>query len=135
MISKKKIRLAKIKWVSSNKDIDAVTDAIGRFDPDKTYGGAGDLGDKLVPDKICGLDCSGIFYFHDGRFEIGGNESDFNRANREMLSELLEWIDSKRWWSWWTDWFWRKAAKKAAMVYYDAVCFGGRSSFNFNKAK
>ena len=124
-------RADKIRWVQSHKDYDKISIAFEQFDPYKTYGGPSSFGDALVPDKIMGLDCSGIFYFHDGRFEVGGDEKDFNRANRLMLTELLEWIDKKDWWAWGTNWLMRSLAKKIAYKYYDAVCFGGKLSFNF----
>ena len=134
-MNKHDIREQKIKWVKNNPDFSAVAKAFGSFDPDKTYGGPDKFGDSLIPDKLCGLDCAGIFYFHDGRFEIGGNHADFKRANKLMLSELNDWIDLYDWWAWGTNWFWRRAAKKAALVYFGAVELGGSFSFNYNKSK
>ena len=135
MTNKDEIQRQKIKWVENNIDFFKAQRGFLKFDPNKTYAGAGDVGDKIVPDKICGLDCSGVFYFHDARFHIGGNYEDFKRANRLMYMELLEWIELCDWWSFGTNWFFRRSAKKIALLYYDAVCFGGKSSFNFNKAK
>ncbi len=125
---------AQYEWVKRLPQFEKLNSVIP-FVPGQTYAGPGGWGDRLVPDTMYGLFVGHCCWPHDCRFEIGGNEEDFQYANDMMYLDLKNWIRSRDHWRRGWNWALRPLALRRARKYYLAVCLGGRLSFNFNKAK
>jgi len=84
----------------------------------------------FIPDTIYGISIKKSCCIHDDRFERGGNEEDFEQANREFLINMLEEIEEGI--VWWKPTF---LARRRAIDYYEGVVRCGRSSFNFHEGE
>ena len=83
--------------------------------------GAGKLGNLFVPDTLWGLNVTICCDIHDWRYRFGATIEDKNSADRELLNNMLRWIEYK------TDWaILRYLRNSRALKYYEAVqAFGG----------
>lgn len=90
-------------------------------------GAANDWRSKFIPNSILGLDCTEIFNIHDYAYFIGKTEEDKNRADINMLINLLTLIkiSGNKWSRWW--------ANKIAIDYYYAVNEFGHDAFYAGK--
>lgn len=93
---------------------------------DKCSCGAEDALFDFIPDTIYGISIEKSCCIHDHRFEVGGNQKDFESANREFLMNMLTEIEEGA--KWYTPTF---LARSRAMKYYEGVVRCGDSSFNW----
>lgn len=90
-------------------------------------GAANDWRSRFIPNTILGLDCTEVFNIHDYAYHVGRTETDKERADINMLVNLLRHISDKgnRWSRWW--------ANKIAVDYYYIVDEFGRDAFYAGK--
>ncbi len=67
-------------------------------------GAANDWRSQFIPNKILGLDCTEVFNIHDYAYSIGQTDEDKDRADTNMLVNLVRHIRHKgntwsRWWA------------------------------------
>ncbi|MGZ5009199.1 MAG: hypothetical protein ACXV8W_14940 [Methylobacter sp.] len=91
-------------------------------------GAANDWRSAFIPNKILGLDCTEVFNIHDYAYHVGRTDADKDRADMNMLINLLRLIKGKgnRWARWW--------ANSIAIDYYYAVAEFGRDAFYAGKS-
>ena len=91
--------------------------------------GPGKIGDYLVPDTIWGLNIKPACYIHDCRYSIieainGTHETKRNMkysADKELFDNIDKIIYLK------SNWIMRLIRRRVALVYFDAVDFGGEA--------
>jgi len=101
------------------------------YKPKKSCNGCGSgWNAKIVPDTIFFLDITPICCRHDDRYEHGFNRRAKNKADKEMLENMLTAISQMddKWW------YPSKLARNRAMTYYSFVRDHGDEAF-FTKEK
>ena len=90
-------------------------------------GAAGKWISSIIPNTMYGLDCTEAFNIHDYDYEVGVSRDDKNRADRNLLGNLLAIINNRGGWLY----FFRH---RRAMKYYEAVQLLGDEAFFKNKS-
>lgn len=85
-------------------------------------GAAGKWISSFIPNTMYGLDCTEAFDIHDYDYEVGVSGADKDRADRNLLSNLLTLIDHR-------GGMLRFLRHRRAMKYYEAVREFGDEAF------
>jgi hypothetical protein len=85
-------------------------------------GAAGKWISSIIPNTMYGLDCSEAFNIHDYDYDVGASRADKDRADRNLLNNLLTLINHKGGWL-------MLPRQWRAMKYYEAVQLLGDEAF------
>ncbi|MEE7625440.1 hypothetical protein V3O24_04640 [Methylobacter sp. Wu8] len=91
----------------------------------KICNGAGVAGkwiSSIIPNTLYGLDCSEAFNIHDYDYNVGASRADKDRADRNLLNNLLTLINHQGGWL-------MLPRQWRAMKYYNAVQLLGDEAF------
>lgn len=120
-----------LEWLKTIDIYPRMTKLIGAYDKDKDYVGPEDWRGKLVPRYIFGIDVNVCAYIHDYRYEIGGTEFNRLQADSVFFSNMMKWVDKKKY-PFGTNFFMKRLAKTMVFHYYNMVMKFGKSSFIYN---
>jgi len=85
-------------------------------------GAAGQWISSIIPNTMYGLDCTAAFDIHDYDYDVGSSRADKERADRNLLMNLLTLIEHRGGWL-------RIPRNALAMRYYEAVNEFGDEAF------
>jgi len=85
-------------------------------------GAAGKWISSFIPNTMYGLDCTEAFNIHDYDYEVGASRADKERADRNMLINLLTLINYRGGWL-------MLLRQWRALKYYEAVQLFGDEAF------
>tara|TARA_B110000908_G_scaffold143818_1_gene173020 strand:+ start:487 stop:891 length:405 start_codon:yes stop_codon:yes gene_type:complete len=128
-----------ITWFKSLPDYPKYAKAIGEYIDQLGYAGPENskVLSYIIPETLYGICCNLAFYQHDAKYEIGGTKKDRFDADVAMLGTALFIIENtpNRWYIWGGNGIRRRLAERRLLKYYNAVRWGGKSSFNFRDDK
>jgi hypothetical protein len=85
-------------------------------------GAAGKWISSLIPNTMYGLDCTEAFNIHDYDYEVGVSRADKERADKNLLMNLMTLIDHAGGWL-------MLLRQRRALKYYEAVQLFGDEAF------
>ncbi|MFZ2405536.1 MAG: hypothetical protein WAW41_10395 [Methylobacter sp.] len=85
-------------------------------------GAAGKWISSIIPNTMYGLNCAEAFNIHDYDYEVGVSRADKERADRNLLLNLLTLIEHRGGWLMFP-------RRRRAMKYYEAVQLLGDEAF------
>jgi hypothetical protein len=85
-------------------------------------GAAGNWISSIIPNTMYGLDCTEAFNIHDYDYDVGVSQADKDRADRNLLNNLLTLINHQGGWL-------MLPRQWRAMKYYEAVQLLGDEAF------
>jgi hypothetical protein len=122
-------------WFINLREYKDYVEAIGPYEPEDDYAGPRNnpLLSKLIPHTLYGIDLNIAFYQHDALYQIGYTKQARWQADITMLATGLFIIENtpNRWYLTGLNTARRHLARVRLIKYFEAVRFGGESSFNF----
>jgi hypothetical protein len=126
-----------IAWFKSLPAYADYCKAIGQYNHERNYGGPENNKalSAMIPETMWGINCNIAFYAHDALYAIGGGKEERWLADVKMMATALYIIENTpdRWYIWGGNSMRRHLARVRLVKYWEAVRFGGESSFNFHE--
>jgi len=126
-----------IEWFISLPAYADYCEAIGQYNHELDYSGPehSKVLTFFIPSTLYGINCNIAFYQHDALYEIGGDKEARFNADITMVATALFIIEKTpdRWYMWSVNGVRRRLAERRLLKYYNAVRWGGKSSFNFQE--
>ena len=123
-------------WFINLREYKSYVDAIGPYEPELDYAGPSNNKtlSKMIPHTIYGIDLNCAFYQHDALYAIGGTKKDRWLADVTMVATGLFIIENypNRWYLTGLNTMRRHLARVRLIKYFEAVRFGGKSSFSLS---
>lgn len=85
-------------------------------------GAAGQWISSIIPNTMYGLDCTEAFNIHDYDYQVGASREDKDRADKNLLDNLLTIINHRGGWL-------KPLRHRRALKYYEAVNQFGDAAF------
>jgi hypothetical protein len=124
-----------IEWFIALPAYGDYSKAIGQYNHELDYSGPehSKVLTFFIPSTLYGINCNLAFYQHDALYAIGGDAEDRFNADIKMMATALKIIEKTpdRWYIWGGNGIRRRLAERRLLKYYNAVRWGGKSSFKF----